>query len=264
MASNCFSNRVTSRPSVTFTAPNKETDFRVGARSTTGSFSSGGTHIATLVPWCWKWHSSKLHKSVSFLFAKLRRFFKSLLFGWISMSNQWPRLSQAKSKLMKEPLALPYTQRHLMQFFNMMRQKFPVPHILRIAKIPWRFTQRIINRLQMLRRQTIRPSCFLAIFQTGKAALLKTPNPSLNRCRILTEHFCDFVGRKTPTNKQHAMQPMVITGILRSKNLVLKSYFHNIRIRYIKSFHAALLVYSIQKGRLISNLFMLHYLCRGV
>jgi len=125
IASNCFSRRVTSRPSFTFTAPNKATDFRVGARSTTGSFSSGGTHIATLVPCCWKWHSSKLHKSTSFLFAKLRCFFKSLLFCRISMSNQRTRLSQTKSKLMKKPLTLPNTQRHLMPYLSMMRKKFP-------------------------------------------------------------------------------------------------------------------------------------------
>ena len=161
IASNCFSNRVTNLPSFTFTAPNKETDFRVGARSMTGSFSSGGTHMATLVPCCWKWHSFKLHKSVSFLFAKLRRFFKSRLLSRISMSNQRTGLSQAESKLMKEPLTLPNTQRHLMQFLNVMRQKFSVPHVLRIPEIPWRFAQCAINRLQLLRCQTIRPSCFL-------------------------------------------------------------------------------------------------------
>ena len=132
--------------------------------------------MAILVPCCWKWHSSRLHKSVSFLFAKLRRFFKSLLFCRICMSNQWAWLSQTKSKLMKKPLALPNTQRYLMQFFDVMRQKFSVPHILRIPKIPWRFAQRTINRFQLLRCQTVWSSSFLAIFPVSYTHLTLPTN----------------------------------------------------------------------------------------
>lgn len=51
-ASNLGENCVTSCPFVRLTAPNRATDFRVGACSSMGSVSSGGTHIRQRVPCC--------------------------------------------------------------------------------------------------------------------------------------------------------------------------------------------------------------------
>src|SRR4030042_5676378 len=66
-------------PEDTFTAPKSDVLFFVGACNTTGSFSSGGTHIVQRDPCYWKWHSSRLQISFIVFFANFRSFFKSLL-----------------------------------------------------------------------------------------------------------------------------------------------------------------------------------------
>lgn len=93
-------------PEDTFTAPNSEMLFLVGACNTKGSFSSGGTHIVQREPCCWKWHSSRLQISFVGDFANFRSFFKSPLCCWISLSNHRSWFPSAKTKLMKNPLAL--------------------------------------------------------------------------------------------------------------------------------------------------------------
>jgi len=51
MALNFFSNCVTNLLSLTFSAPKRDIDFRVGTNKV-GPLSSGGTHIAILEPCC--------------------------------------------------------------------------------------------------------------------------------------------------------------------------------------------------------------------
>src|SRR4030065_2770141 len=67
----------TNLPVLNITAPKQATDLRVGAWDSTGSLTSGGTHIRHRVPCCWKWHSSRLHNSMSARLASRRSFFKS-------------------------------------------------------------------------------------------------------------------------------------------------------------------------------------------
>lgn len=104
MALNVFSNCVMSWPPLTFIAPNKAMDLRVGAKSWIGSISSGGTHILIHKPCCWKWHSSRLHKSMPRSFARLCPFFKSCLLFWVSFSNQWARFTKSKTQVTKNTL----------------------------------------------------------------------------------------------------------------------------------------------------------------
>jgi len=264
MASNCFSNRVTSRPSVTLLLQIKRLIFVLGPEARLDlsplaeptlppsyHVAGNGTHPSSTNP-------------CLFFLPNYGVFLKASCLGRISMSNQWPWLSQAKSKLMKEPLALPYSQRHLMQFFNMMRQSFPSHIFCEYPKSRGDLRSALLIDFSCCDVKRFGLPAFSAIFQNRQSRSLKTPNPSLNRCRILTEHFSDFAARKTPTNKQHTMQPMVITGILRSKNFVLKSYFITSESDMSSRFMRPSLYIVYKKGRLISNLFMLHYLCRCV
>jgi len=98
--------RFTNLPEDTFTAPKSDILFFVGACNTIGSLSSGGTHIVQREPCCWKWHSSRLQISFIGSFANFRSFFKSLLCRWISLSNDRSWFSPAKTKFMKNTLAL--------------------------------------------------------------------------------------------------------------------------------------------------------------
>jgi len=118
MALNVFSKCVINAPSFMFTAPKRESDFLVGAKQRMGSLSSGGTHIAIREPCCWKWHSSRLHRSMSLLCTSRWSFFKSELLIWISMCNQRTRFSKTKPKMSKESLTLPNTQFHSIAFLK--------------------------------------------------------------------------------------------------------------------------------------------------
>lgn len=150
MALNFFSNCVTRHPLRMLTAPNKAIDLRVGASSWMGSLSSGGTHILILEPCCWKWHSSKLHKSMLGSFASFRRFFKNLLLFWICFSNQGARFAKPKTKGAKNPLALPGSQIHPITLPQMMRQQFSIPKVLMITQFTRMLAKILAHRLPLL------------------------------------------------------------------------------------------------------------------
>jgi len=155
------------------TAPNRPMDFRVGARSCMGSLCSGGIHILMRDPCCWKWHSSKLHKSTPLFFASLRRFFKSLLFFRISFGNQRTRFAKSKPQFAENTLALPNTQFDPVSLPKMMREQFTIPYILRIVQIPWLLAKSIANRLPLLLAESLWTSWTFAISQTGKTVCLE-------------------------------------------------------------------------------------------
>jgi len=151
MALNFSLNWVNRRPLVMFTAPNKAMDLRVGARSWIGSMFSGGTHILILEPCCWKWHSSKLHKSTLGSLASFRRFFKNLLFFWVCFSNQRARFSKPKTKVPKNPLALPGSQIHSIRFPEVMRKEFSIPKFLLITQFTGMLAKIMAHRLPLIK-----------------------------------------------------------------------------------------------------------------
>jgi len=111
-ALNFSARQVVKRPSAVQTAPNTPTFFRVGACKTTGSTSSGGTHIVQREPCCWKWHSSSNHRSTSSLLARRLSFFIISLRMRIGFGNEGARLAPAESQLVEHALALTYLELH--------------------------------------------------------------------------------------------------------------------------------------------------------
>src|SRR5512134_2337517 len=109
-ALNFGSKPVTSMPVRRPTAPKHATDLRVGAWSTTGSFSSGGTHMRQRVPCCWKWHSSELHRSTLGSTARRRSFFKGSLGCRVGLGDHRTRFAQPKAHLSEQTLTLAHAQ----------------------------------------------------------------------------------------------------------------------------------------------------------
>src|ERR1700674_920014 len=89
----------TNLPVPRLTAPKQATDLRVGACSRMGSLISGATHIRQREPCCWKWHSSKLHSSRSFLLAQRRSFFYRRNPDGVGLSHLGSRFAQAEAGL---------------------------------------------------------------------------------------------------------------------------------------------------------------------
>ncbi len=259
MALNFFSNWVNSLPSFVLTAPNKETDFRVGAISKMGSLSSGGTHRVALDPCCWKWHSSKLHRSMLPLWANLRRFFKSLLLLRVGTSDHGSRFSQSKAQLVKESLTLANPHHNLLGLLNMIRQKLSIPEILGVPKLPRRSSQIPIHDLQLLRRQSPTAPRFFMIFQTAESMGLKPLNPPLNSHWMMPKQLSHFIAGPSPTNKQYSMKTMIVTRFLRTKDFILQCDFHNLWVSNFQTSHGASLLNPIIHEECdYSNYFILH------
>src|SRR5579859_2031953 len=100
----------TKRPVLKLTAPKHATDLRVGACSSTGSWISGATHMRQRDPCCWKWHSSRLHSSMSSRLASRCSFFYRRNAHRIRLRNLRARLAQPKTHLSEQSLALPNAQ----------------------------------------------------------------------------------------------------------------------------------------------------------
>src|SRR3970282_1969795 len=106
-------------------APKQATDWRVGACKSTGSLISGGTHMRQRVPCCWKWHSSKLHRSILGLRASRRSFFYGALAHGVCLRDLGPGLSEAKSQLPKQALTLSDFELHAVALVQMVREELP-------------------------------------------------------------------------------------------------------------------------------------------
>src|SRR5208337_4596894 len=167
-------------PVLTFTAPKQATDLRVGASFNTGSFVSSGIHIRSRVPCCWKWHSSRLHKSISFLLAKRRSFFKNFDFNGISLGYLRPRLTHTKSKLAEQPLALPYAKFDVILPFQMFTEHFAIPEVLFVSEITRAFpkSSRYIRPLLLIKLSGTPRMISLA--KPIKTSCFKSADPTLN------------------------------------------------------------------------------------
>lgn len=224
-----------------------------------GSLSSGGTHMAILDPCCWKWHSSRLQRSRSFLSASLRRFFKNLLLFQAGPSYYRPGFAQTKSQLMEDPLALTNPQGYLLSLFKVMRQKLSIPKILRIAKLSGRLAQVVIDKLQLSWCQPLRASGLLLVFQTAEPVHFKSPYPPLDGRGMMAKHLPHVVTGESLANQQYAVKAMIIAGFLRTKNFVLQRHFHHLRIGDLQSLHGkSLLTLRVPEGFKICNDFILH------
>ena len=185
--------------------------------------------MVALDPCCWKWHSSRLQRSRSSLFANLRRFFKSLLLLWIRTGDDRARFSQPKLKLVKQSLALAHAQSHLLRQPNVIRQKFSIPEVLSIPECTRRFSKIGIQDLKLLGSQPLRaPGSFL-IFQATEPSCLETLNPSL--------HIPHFIAGHASVSQQHSMQPVIIQRFFGPKDFIPQSDFHYVSIGNLQSFH---------------------------
>jgi len=133
---------VTNCPVRKLIAPNRANDLRVGAWSTMGSLVSGGTHIRQRVPCYWKWHSSKLERSICSSFSIRRSFFICGLQFGISLRDDGPRLAQSESHLAENALALPHAQFHTVGLPEVMREQLSIPEVLVVAQFARRQPRR--------------------------------------------------------------------------------------------------------------------------
>ena len=217
------------------------------------------------LPCCWKWHSSKLHNSRLSSRARRRSFFKSGLCRRISMSNERPRFSQPESHLPEKPLALTHAQINVVELFQVIGKESAIPQVLRVAEFPWVSPQIAVYGIPLFIAEPPRTSIPVSFMQTCEAALLKTLYPAFDRARVLSENIGHIVTGEAMSNQKNAVQPVVISGFLRSQNFLLHRNRHDLLIRDLEFSHVhALLPNTMAGNQGESNHIMRHYLCRGV
>jgi hypothetical protein len=77
--------------------------------------------------------------------------------------------------------------------------------------------------------------------EPGEAMILETMDPVLDRPRALTQKYRNVIGAHTGASEKHAVEPMVIAGLLGSLDFVLECESHDIRIRNFQPSHDDLL-----------------------
>ena len=199
--SSCAANN---RPSRAQTAPKKAALLRVGAWKTTGSTSSGGTHMVQREPCCWKWHSSSNHSSTSSRAANRRSFFICPLGLRISAGDERSRLAPPKAERVEEPLALAHAELDAKLLLQVMAEHLAVPEVLGVAQLPRRTAQVLAHLLASRFGERRRPPRSRSLLQAGKTAALEALHPGVDGARALVQQVRRLVTKKSGTDQQDA------------------------------------------------------------
>jgi len=169
--------------------------------------------------------------------SRLGVFFVLSLAGRICSSNNRARFDQAKLPLAKKPSTLPGSQVQAILPFDMRCQGLPVPKISLQTEIRWPFAQRLLQVQHLLRTQPARTSRALPFLQPCQSLLLKPAHPIFNGPRSITQQLGDLTAIHTLSNKQDAVQTVVIAGFGVSSDFILQTQYYHRSIRNRQWFH---------------------------
>ena len=197
-------------PVLKLTAPKQATDLRVGACVSTGSLISGGTHIRHRVPCCWKWHSSRLHSSVSFRLANRRSFFNSRDLYGVGLGHLRSGLPQPEAHLSEYSLALTHAQSDTIALAQMLREQFAVPQMADETKCSGVTSQVAPQCRPLFCVQRRWPARALALAHSFQSMTLESFDPALHRTTVFAEKLGHLLAALATGDQQQAMQPMVV------------------------------------------------------
>ena len=175
--------------------------------------------------------------TISFRRARRSSFFRSVLSFSICLGHDRPWLASSESQLMEKPSTLTFTQPYIILFRQMMTEKLTIPEILRISKLPRRAAQissNPVTNVSIDKRRTAGSRCLL---KTCKATFFKSPDPVLNSPWPVAKKFSHLRATDPRANKQNAVEPVIVSRLLRSQNLLLQSNSHDFCICNLKLAH---------------------------
>lgn len=124
-------------------------------------------------PYCWKWHSSSNHISISGSATSRLSFIICPLRSRVSVSNHWPGFTSAKPELMKQTLTLTYAKINLLSFGQMMAKQLSIPKILLIPKFTRKTSQFFLKSITDFYYYCAWPPWFIHVFETLKTLCSK-------------------------------------------------------------------------------------------
>jgi hypothetical protein len=155
----------------------------------------------------------------------------------IRSCNRRSGLNQAKAPLTKEPPTLSRSQGHSIGSLDVGCQRLSVPQIAAQAKVRRAFSQRALDRRDLLRSQPGRASTTRPLLQPGQALRLEAVNPIFDRSRSITQQFGNTTTADPLRDQQHTVQPVVIARFCTSSNFILQTKNNYRRLSNRQCFH---------------------------
>lgn len=165
------------------------------------------------------------------------------------MGNQGARFPQPEAHLAEQPLTLPNSQMDPVKLFQMVRQQLAVPEVLPIAKLRRLASEVSIDSFPLNFCEPPWAAAPFALLQACKAALLEPLGPAFNSSRILAQKIGNVVTAQSLGKQQDSVQPVIITGLLGSENLLLHGNLHDLNIRNLQFAHSLALPAHNMAGR---------------
>lgn len=153
---------------------------------------------------------------------------------WIRLGNLRTWQPIAKIELPEESLALPFPKLNAVVFFQARRELGAVPEIALQALGLGFVTQPFAHIEQVFIFEFGLAATAGSIAQGSQALLLKAVDPVLNRARCITQKMGRLSAAHALSDKQHAVESVIIARQLVATNFVLKNQHHRLRIGELK------------------------------
>lgn len=177
-----------------------------------------------------------------------------LLLARIGARQHRPRFTEPEIKLTEQALALPYAQLNSKTLLYPGRQCLTIPQVHKHSRVAWFGAQDSIDLLKLLLVQSPRAASSFTLGETGQALPFVSMYPILHRTWRVAQQASYIRAGQSLCYQQHAMQSMVVSGFLRTLNLLLQAK-HRLSIRNTERSHIS------SRSQLI---YMRNYLCRRV
>ena len=179
-----------------------------------------------LEPCNWKWTSSRAQRSTVSSWANSCSFFIFLLPRWVCPGHPGARFAQPEAKLSKQSLALTNPKLNPKPLPNERRQALAVPKVAFKSMILRRAPDGAGDLPQLHPNKTLGPPRPIRIRQTGKSLLFKAVHPVSHGPRRISQYLSHLAATHTLGNQQQGVEPMVITRLIGSPDLVLERQDH--------------------------------------
>ena len=155
----------------------------------------------------------------------------------VSVGDQGPRFAQPEAELPEHPLALANAQVDVEVLLHPSTQGLPVPKGSRQDHLTGSVAEHGINLLPLLFTEPPGPPGSVSFQQSGQTSFFQAMHPILHRAPAIAQQS-RHLGTSHPLSyQQYPVQPMIVTRIFRTTDLILKSQHHSFGIANLQWFH---------------------------
>jgi len=156
----------------------------------------------------------------------------------IGMSDERARLAQTKAQLPEKPLTLTHSHANAIALLDPCGQGFPIPDLPHQANLFWTSTQRLGDLVELLATEPPRPAGSCGIDQARQSLFIEAVDPIFDGARRIAQQMTHLTTAHALCYQQQAVQPMVVSRLLRTTDLILQRQDHGLGIRNLEFSHA--------------------------